>query len=166
MTMRRADRQIHERAEIDAIIRGSEVCRVAFAIENEPYIVPLSFGYDGSALYFHTAQDGKKIDCIRANPRVCFEFERNVEVVEHPTQAHLWTFAYESVIGYGVVDEITGEREKLDALNQIMLQYSGRRWDIASAAARATRVWRLAIESMTGKRSVKKQHEQIVRDDA
>ena len=40
--------------------------------------MPVSFGYDGAALYFHTAPKGRKIDFIEANNRVCFEFEANV----------------------------------------------------------------------------------------
>ena len=71
--MIRAEKEIKDCSEIDGVIRECRVCRVAFARDGEPYLVPLSFGYDGEALYFHTAPKGKKIDCIDANPRVCFE---------------------------------------------------------------------------------------------
>ncbi len=50
--MRRTDREVTVRAEIDEIVRGSLVCRVAMARHNLPYLVPLCFVYDGAALTF------------------------------------------------------------------------------------------------------------------
>ena len=65
--MRRRDREITSRQEIDAIIRAAEVCRLAFADRDEPYVVPVSFGYDGEALFIHTAKTGRKLEFIEAN---------------------------------------------------------------------------------------------------
>ncbi len=53
--MRRHDKEISTRREIDEIIRAALVCRIAFANGDEPYVVPISFGYDGKALFIHTA---------------------------------------------------------------------------------------------------------------
>jgi nitroimidazol reductase NimA-like FMN-containing flavoprotein (pyridoxamine 5'-phosphate oxidase superfamily) len=47
--MRRTEKEIG-RAEIDAIIRRSQVCRLGLSDQGEPYVVPLCFGYDGQAL--------------------------------------------------------------------------------------------------------------------
>ena len=110
--MRRADKAITDRAELDEIIRDSQICRVAFAVDNQPYLVPLCFGYDGSALYFHTARRGKKIDCLERNPRVCVEFERNVRLVTDKADPCKWTFAFESVIADGVVEELCSGEDK------------------------------------------------------
>jgi len=151
--MRRNDKKITERAEIDSIIRGAKICRLAFASEGEPYLVPISFGYDGRALYFHTALEGRKLEFIAANPRVCFEFEGNIELVDHPELACKWTFAFESVIGYGAMAELKEPEVKSLGLNQIMRQYSGREWPIGAKALEGTRIWRLEIESVSGKRS-------------
>ena len=62
--VRRDDKEIASRSEIDDIIRGCKVCHLGLAVDGEPYIVPVSFGYDGEAVYFHTAPEGKKIDFI------------------------------------------------------------------------------------------------------
>lgn len=155
--MRKADREITSRAEIDAIIRGSDVCRLAFAVSDEPYLVPVSFGYDGDSLYFHTAEAGKKIDCIAANNRVCFEVERGVGLVEHPDKPCKWSFSFESVIGFGTVHELLTPEEKARGLNQIMEHYSGRRWAFDPAAMNSTRVWRISVSSVTGKRAEHKE---------
>ena len=154
--MRRRDREIRDREEIDAIIRGCVVCHVAFAVKNEPYLVPLSFGYDGGSLYFHTAGTGRKLDCIAANNRVCFQLERDVRLVEHPERACEWTFSFESVVGYGVIHELESDVERARGLNEIMKHYSGRDWPFGPADMAGTRVWQLEIESITGKRAVPK----------
>lgn len=154
--MRRSDREISSRREIDEIIRSALVCRIAFADGSEPYVVPVSFGYDGDALFIHTARSGRKIDFIEANSRVCFELEANVAIQADDRDACEWTFAFESVIGYGAITELESAEDRALGLNQIMLHYSGREWDIDEAAIATTRVWRIDVESVTGKRSLEK----------
>ena len=154
--MRRHDKEISTRREIDEIIRAALVCRIAFANGDEPYVVPISFGYDGKALFIHTARRGRKIEFIENNSRVCFELEANVALKTDEGDACQWTFEFESVIGYGTIIELDSAEEKSRGLNQIMLHYSGREWEIDEAATATTRVWRIDIESVTGKRSMEK----------
>ena len=154
--MRRHDKEIRSRAGIDDVIHAADVCRLALARGNEPYLVPVSFGYDGRSLYIHTAGKGRKIDFIEANNRVCFELEANVRLVRDEGEACDWTFSFESVIGYGTLSELVSPEDKRHGLNQIMQHYSGREWDIPEQRTVATRVWRINIESMTGKRSEEK----------
>jgi nitroimidazol reductase NimA-like FMN-containing flavoprotein (pyridoxamine 5'-phosphate oxidase superfamily) len=150
--MRRTDKEIIDRKEIDDIVHGALVCRLAFAMGNEPYLVPVSFGYDGEQLYFHTARAGRKLDFIQANPRVCFEVERNVGLIPHSTEACKWSVSFESAIGYGAISELLTPEEKTQAFNLIMAHYSDREWQIPPGRAADTRVWRLRVESITGKR--------------
>ena len=79
--MRRKDKAIVEFAEIEQILRKSLVCRLALAEEDRPYIVPLSFGFKNSTLYFRSAPEGRKIELLRKNSKVCFEFDSDHEVV-------------------------------------------------------------------------------------
>ena len=157
--MRRKDREITDRSEIDVLLLRAKVCRVAFAVNEEPYIVPLSHGYnaEAGALFFHTAKEGKKIECIETNPRVCFEVEGNVEVKEGDERGCSWGVRYESVIGFGTFVELLTSEEKTDALRFTMRQQANQDadWTFAQKMVDATRVWRLDIESMTGKRSFK-----------
>jgi nitroimidazol reductase NimA-like FMN-containing flavoprotein (pyridoxamine 5'-phosphate oxidase superfamily) len=155
--MRRTDRDISSRGDIDAIIRSSDVCRLAFAVSDEPYLVPVSFGYDGHSLYFHTAKTGKKLDCIAANNRVCFEMERNVRLVTDDRKPCKWSFSYESVIGFGTVHELSSPELKAKGLNCIMEHYSGREWEFKGAEVSTTRVWEIRITSVSGKRSEHKE---------
>ena len=154
--MRRMDKEITTRSEIDEVIHGCQVCHLGFAVDGEPYVVPVSFGYDGVAVYFHTAREGRKIDFIRSNPRVCLQFERDVNLVMNDSDACKFTFSFESVIGYGDVVELLDSEEKAKALNRVMLHYSGREWQFTSSIVANTRVWRVPISVVTGKRSQQK----------
>jgi nitroimidazol reductase NimA-like FMN-containing flavoprotein (pyridoxamine 5'-phosphate oxidase superfamily) len=154
--VRRRDKEISAREEIDAVIHAATVCHLAFAVGNEPYVIPISFGYDGEALYIHTAKTGKKIDYIELNNRVCFELEANVLLQTDENDACKWTFTFESVIGHGTITELTTPEAKAHGLNRIMEHYSGREWEMGEASLATTRVWRISVDSVTGKRSIEK----------
>ena len=151
--MRRTDKEITERALLAHILHQAQVCRLGLALDNTPYVLPVAFGYDGHALYFHTASEGRKLTFLTANPQVCFEVEHGVEVRPHESNPCKWTVSFQSVIGYGTVIELTTATEKIEGLNHIMRHYSGRAWPLSAQDIEATRVWRLAIERLTGKQS-------------
>jgi uncharacterized protein len=151
--VRRKEKQITDRKEIDAIIHASPVCRMAMAHGNQPYIVPLSFGYDGNAIYIHTAANGKKIDFIEANPRVCIEFEHQVRVLKDDNRACKWSVAFQSVIGFGTISELCDPDQKKQGLHRIMRHYSDKAWEFNQKAVEKTRVWQINLESLYGKRS-------------
>ncbi|MEA3470881.1 MAG: pyridoxamine 5'-phosphate oxidase family protein, partial [Thermodesulfobacteriota bacterium] len=121
--MRRKDKEITDRDIIDSIIIESKVCRLGLSEENQSYIVPLSFGYDGSSLYFHGFPEGKKIDILRKNSNVCFEFDSDSEPIQSDS-ACSWSVRYKSVIGYGKARFIEDIDSKIRALEIIMGHYS------------------------------------------
>jgi len=122
-------------------------------MDNSPYLVPVCFGYDGSSIFFHTSEEGKKVGYFQTNNSVCFEFERNVELLRNERNICKWALSYESVIGYGTIRELVDPEQKVHGMDQIALQYSGKRWPIGDAALSKTRMWRISIESLTGKRA-------------
>ncbi len=70
--MRRFEYEIQELPEIEEIIGLAKVCRLAMSVGDQPYLVPLCFGYEPGALYFHSAGEGKKLDMLETNDNVCF----------------------------------------------------------------------------------------------
>jgi uncharacterized protein len=151
--MRRTDKEITEPALLSHIIEQALVCRLGLAKDDVPYVLPVSFGYDGKAIYFHTAKEGKKIDFMTVNDRVCCEFEHGVDLIRNDINPCKWTFSFQSVIGYGTVAELTEHVEKRNGLNQIMKHYSGREWAFSAEDLERIRVWRIEVESLTGKQS-------------
>jgi len=150
--MRRKEKEITEASAIEAIIKKSLVCRIALSEGNFPYIVPLSFGYRDKMLYFHGPLKGKKIDIIKKNQNICFEFDINTEIVKAEDACH-WSMKYQSVIGFGKAVLLEDLDEKRKALDIIMSQYSDRTFQFDDAILKKLGVIKVEIESMTGKQS-------------
>lgn len=151
--MRRDERKIANRSEIDDIINKSEVCRIAFANDNTPYVIPVSFGYDGKSIFVHTAKTGRKIDFIKKNNLVCFEFDIDVKTIEDKAIPCKWTAAYRSVIGYGKMHELMEFEEQENAINQIMIHYSGKEWKFDERMLKSVKLWKIEIDEISGKQS-------------
>ncbi len=150
--MRRKEKEIKEMGAIEEIIRQSRVCRLAMVDQNKPYVVPMSFGYDGSHIYFHSALEGRKMDLLGKNPHVCFEFDQVTKIMKNK-EACEWGMAFKSVIGEGravLVDDLT---EKSHALGLIMAQYSNRSFEFPKESMEKTAVIKVAITRITGKQS-------------
>ncbi len=150
--MRKKDKEISDRSAVESIIKKATVCRLGMINGNKPYIVPLSFGYHDNVLYFHGALKGQKIDLLRKNPNVCFEFDLITEPVESE-KACSWSMKYQSVIGFGKASFLEGSDEKRKALCVVMAQYSDRLFQFPENILKATAVIKVEIESMTGKHS-------------
>ncbi len=150
--MRRKEKEITDRRAIDAVIRASSICRLAMSHDDRPYVVPLCFGYDGIALYFHSAQEGKKVEILRKNAGVCFEFDLFDELVQAPDPCG-WGVRYRSVIGTGMASFVEDLESKRRALDLIMKQYSRDSFDYAERPLDKTLIIKVDIESLTGKES-------------
>ena len=151
--MRRKNKEITNRSEIEEIIKKSKVCRLAVSKDNTPYIIPISFGFDGANLYIHTAAEGRKIDFWTSNPTICFEFDSDVVTISDENIACKWTADFRSVIGYGKISELIDENEKIMALNQIMLKYSGKEWEFSKKDLKGVKLWKIEILELSGKKS-------------
>lgn len=70
--LRKTEQAIETEDEMRSILRESHYVTMAMCLDNEPYLVTISHGYDAerNAIYFHCAHEGKKIDILRANPVV------------------------------------------------------------------------------------------------
>ena len=150
--MRRKDKEISDASGINAIIEKSTVCRLGMVSGDKPYIVPLSFGYQDNALYFHGALKGQKIDLIKENSNVCIEFDIAAEAIGRG-EACDWSMKFQSVIGFGKAALIEGLEEKRQALGVIMAQYSDKTFEFPEKMVNATAVIKVEIERMTGKQS-------------
>ncbi len=150
--MRRKERAVEELISIEAIIRKSLVCRLALSHNDRPYIIPLCFGYRNHTLYFHSAPEGKKLEILRNNNNVCFEFDIDHQVVQDE-KACKWSMKYRSVVGFGKASLVEDLDEKKKGLDAIMAHYSDRSFDYLPAAVEKTIVIKVEIEAMTGKQS-------------
>lgn len=150
--MRRQDKEITDPEIIDSVLREARVCRIALCDGGTPYIVPLSFGHDDGYIYLHCAPEGRKIDILKVNPRVCFELATDYEVLPAETACR-FTMRYRSVIGYGVATFVEETQGKIRALHCIMRHYTGRDFTFTPKEVEGIAVIRIAIEEISGKQS-------------
>ena len=148
--MRRKDREITDRAEIDAILNEAPVCRIGLADDGDPYGIPVSFGYGDSSIYIHSAHEGKTIALLSKNPRCCFEVDVCDQVIRDDKPCS-WEMLYRSVIGFGSAEILTDPEEKRHGFNCIMRHYGGGTHEFSEHDIGSVTVIRIAVESMTGK---------------
>jgi nitroimidazol reductase NimA-like FMN-containing flavoprotein (pyridoxamine 5'-phosphate oxidase superfamily) len=158
--MRKKDREITDRHEIEKILTEATVLRLAINESGAPpYIVPVNFGYKDNAIYFHSSTEGKKMELIARDPRVSFEAEGRSSIIAPANRANAcdWGAAYRSVIGQGTATILEDPNEKREGLAAIMAHYAP---DIDSASftftdriVEITAVVKIEIEEMTGKKN-------------
>jgi nitroimidazol reductase NimA-like FMN-containing flavoprotein (pyridoxamine 5'-phosphate oxidase superfamily) len=104
-------------------------CRLGLSDGGAPYIVPLNFGYtyenNTLCLYFHSANDGRKLDILKKNNRACFELDCEHHLIE-ADRACGYGFAFASVIGFGAIEILKTNEEKIQGLNVLMKHQTGR----------------------------------------
>ena len=150
--MRRKEKRIGDLDGVQAVIRNSRVCRLGLSEDDQPYVVPLCFGYRDNTLYFHSSPKGRKIEILKKNSNVCFEFDIDHEVVKDDEPCK-WGMKYRSVIGFGKASFVDDLEEKRTGLDAIMENYAARSFDYSETAMAATVIIKIEIESMTGKNS-------------
>lgn len=152
--MRRKDREITEKAEVEEIIKKARVCHLAFRGGKWPYIVPLCFGYHSGILYFHSAPSGRKIDLLKRQKRVAFALDVDTEIIKGPSPCR-WSMKYKSVIGCGEASFLEDYESKRKALAIIMSQHGeevpAARFSEEELAKVA--VFQIKIVSLTGKKA-------------
>lgn len=119
--MRRSECEVTDPAVIQHMLGRATVCRVAMVDGNDPYLVPMNCGWDGDHLYLHAALQGRKLDILRANPRVCVEVDEDIQVVTGATGEEC-TATYVTILGTGAVSFVLDPQAKARDLNIILHQ--------------------------------------------
>ncbi|MDN3514914.1 MAG: pyridoxamine 5'-phosphate oxidase family protein [Candidatus Brocadia sp.] len=154
--MRRKDKEITDKNEIEEILLASMVGRLGTCANEIPYITPMNFTYDKetSRIFLHCANDGKKLDNIRINPHVCFEVEEvGGVIVKQPTCAS--SVAYRSVILFGSIKILSDINAKNYALRKLADKYAPQNLKVpfTDTMLNKTNVLEIEITEMTAKRS-------------
>ncbi len=153
--LRRGEKEITDRAEVEAVLREAEVGRLGTCVDRRPYIVPLNFAYQGGKIYFHGAGEGKKLRDIDENPQICFEVDTAEKMpAEGPCD---YSYKYRSVIATGRARMLHDIVERAHALRVIVEKYAegkGAEITLERIERFATlAVVEIEVEEMTGKQS-------------
>ena len=152
--MRRRDREIKEFNEILQVILDCDSLVLGLNDGEFPYLVPLNFGIDiedGQLyIYFHCANEGKKLDLIKKNHRASFEMDHAHQLVLNDEKMSC-TMEYESVTGKGFI-EIVSEDKKIKGLKILMKHYHVSEFPFSMKPVKNTTVFRLKVIELKGKR--------------
>ncbi len=110
-------------SEAEEALRSAVVCTLSMALGNEPYAVPVSYGYADGRLFFHGSSSGRKLSTLRENPRVCFTVVLSSSL-KTADAACKWSISYKSLVGFGSVAEIVDPEHKAKTLDVLMRQHS------------------------------------------
>ena len=155
--MRRKDREIVDEKVMISIIEKAIICRVAMCWQDEPYMIPMNFGYQDNYIYLHSAREGRKLDILRNNDKVCIEFDADVELVQSQKACNT-EMKYKSVLTFGKAVFLKDIVEKKKALDIIMHHYYNHDslsvFHYPEDALEKVIIIKVKVEKMTGKESL------------
>ena len=152
--MTKRELQITDENQIRHILDAAKVLHLGMAVDNEPYVVPMNYGYtmeDGKlVLYLHSALQGKKLDMMRENPKVFFEMDCDLVPFEgeKPCQYGL---GYSSVMGCGTACIVEDVEEKIKAMAALMKTQTGKDFSFNDRLVSIVAVIRIDVAEYTAK---------------
>lgn len=155
--VRRKDKEVKDSVELKKALREAEHVTLAMSLDDEPYLVTLSHGYDEerNCIYFHCAREGKKIDILMENPIVWGQALIDMEYQQGSCD-HL----FQTTQFRGRVTFIKNIEEKKNALEIMIKQLDENPQTIIEDQMKPTsiqrvQIGRIDIDYMSGKRADK-----------
>lgn len=153
--MRRSDREITDKKQIEEFIAEEQILRIAFYDDGDIYLVPVNYGYtyenEKYAFYFHGAKAGRKYELSKLRPEVGFEIDGKYQLLENE-MACGFSASFQSVIGTGTLQLVEDTEEKRIGLNAVMKQTTQRaEWSYNEELLKAVAVFRLDVHKLSCK---------------
>jgi len=120
--------------EMESLLKKCTHGRLGVNFQNEPYVLTVSYGYDQGRIFFHSGKQGKKVDFMKNNNRVCFEVDEGQE-------------GWVSVLCYGTVTL----REDIEAKREYYEVVLGRKPSDEQLENIETYIGIIQVEEMTGR---------------
>lgn len=150
--MRRREKEMDVKM-MKGLLEHAYVGRVAMSKADDPYVVPVHFIYFQEKIFFHCAREGRKIEYLATNDRVCFEVDEFLGVRRGDTPCAS-TAVYRSVIVFGRAGFVEAVDEKTEVLIRLIKKYGGSvSRAIDEDAFDQTLLVAVMVDRMTGKQS-------------
>jgi nitroimidazol reductase NimA-like FMN-containing flavoprotein (pyridoxamine 5'-phosphate oxidase superfamily) len=152
--MRRKDKEITDQRLLKKILATAKYVTIALSMDNMPYLVSLSHGYDEkrNCLYFHCAKEGKKLHYLKANNNVWGQALVDFGYYEGQC-THLYaTVHFSGKVGF--IEDLNEKRHAMECMiNQIDKNPEKLLTDLNEDRLRNTTIGRIKLLYMTGKKS-------------
>ncbi|WP_320172413.1 pyridoxamine 5'-phosphate oxidase family protein [Maridesulfovibrio sp.] len=148
--MRHPKREIKDRNKVEELLKSCTTMQLGLWDGVKPYAVTVNFGYADNAVYFHSAMEGLKMDCVRANGLVAFTTVVESELIRAEDGCG-YTTHYTSVSGFGKATLLEAPEDKAAALDVILAQHQGPTGGYPDKVLQKTAVVRIDLDELVGK---------------
>lgn len=149
--MRRKERQTSSTNAFDFLNTSNEGVLATISVDNGyPYAVTINHVYLNGYIYFHSANEGHKIDNIKSNNKVSYTVTAYSEIKQA-----VYSTKYKSATVFGKASFVEDEEEIKLVLTEIARRFTGKFFSKASneivKSINKTTVVRIEIEDIKGK---------------
>ncbi|HJW65154.1 MAG TPA: pyridoxamine 5'-phosphate oxidase family protein [Candidatus Bathyarchaeia archaeon] len=147
----RKDREITDPEKLRKVLKSTKYITIALCMDNEPYLVSLSHGYDEekNCIYFHCANEGKKLVYAKSNNKVWGQAVQDYGVTDE------CDYAYTSVHFSGklfMIEDLNEEKHGIEVMvRQLSPNPEAKLAKIKPEKLATTSMGRIDINSITGK---------------
>ena len=152
--VREPQRAVYDRDAVNQILDEALLCHVGFVVDGQPFVIPMSYGRDGDALYIHGSVASRMLRNLDQGVPVCI----TVTLVDGLVLARSvfnHSMNYRSVVILGTATLVDDPAEKLAALRAISEHILPNRWDDSRQPTekelKVTSVLRLPINEFSAK---------------
>lgn len=151
----RRKRQLLTQAEcVEILNRNTSGVLAVLGDNGYPYAVPLSYVYDGNALYLHCVKSGHKTDAIKSCDKVSFCVTDQDDVVPQEYTTH-----FRSVVLFGRASVLNNEDEIRTAIEKLAIKYNPtdskqHRDEVIKKEYAAMCIIKIDVEHLTGKEAI------------
>jgi nitroimidazol reductase NimA-like FMN-containing flavoprotein (pyridoxamine 5'-phosphate oxidase superfamily) len=147
-------RGVYERESVYQILDEGLVCHVGFAVEGQPFVIPMGYARAGDTLYIHGSQASRMLRSLKTGLDVCVTVTLLDGMVMARSAFH-HSMNYRSVVVFGRAVAVEESTEKFEALRALTEHLAPGRWDEVrqptEGEVRATLVLALALEDASAK---------------
>lgn len=161
--MRMSTRICQDEQKINLFLSEMQTGYLGLSVSDMPYIVPLNYVWHEGNIYFHGANEGKKVDMMQENANATFVVSENFGTMAHPIPANTDT-AYLSVMVYGKMEIVKELAEATEAMQKLLDKYVPGYYDTPlslnhvkkyrSSLGSKTMIFKLVPSEMTVKENV------------
>src|SRR5215470_20403097 len=129
-------------AEATEVLKRGRLGRLGCITEEGPYVVPMTYIFEGDAIYSHTLQ-GLKVTALHSDPRVCLQTDE----IEGELR-------WKSAIAFGVYEEITDAETRAWVVRRFLTRFPNLTPVESVPAPEGTAaivVFKIRIEHVTGR---------------
>jgi nitroimidazol reductase NimA-like FMN-containing flavoprotein (pyridoxamine 5'-phosphate oxidase superfamily) len=152
--VREPQRAVYDRDAVNHILDEAFLCHVGFAVDEQPYVIPTSYGRTGDMLYIHGSVASRMLRNLDQGVPVCITVTLlDGLVLARSVFNH--SMNYRSVVILGTATLVNDPAEKLAALRALSDHILPNRWDDSrqpnEKELKATSVLRLPINEFSAK---------------